>query len=214
MEPCRLVPAPLRYGSMKRSQALECVHENHRYQNLLLPRRRPQVLHRQGGNRRRHSRPRRGRHRPLGRRHRSSRAAPGGNRRRRGSLRHGAPVATHVPGRLLPRRQGVRLRHQRHRHRALGHQGQGIGNARVPTTRRPGARQGRVLSARPGSNAGRIARQLRGGGGGGLEVPALASAHRGGTQPEDCSTQASPSTSRWSTWQRCAKQWASASASA
>ena len=91
-----------------------------------------------------------------------------------------APLAAHVPRRVLPRRQGLLLRHQRHRHRAVGHQGQGVGHARLQAPGRPGARQGGVLSARPRPRLGGAARQLPRGGGRGMAVPALAPAHAGG----------------------------------
>ena len=67
----------------------------------------------------------------LGLRHREGDRAPVGDRGRRGPLQHRAPVAANVPGRLLPGGQGLLLRYQRHRHRALGHQGQGGRDAGV-----------------------------------------------------------------------------------
>ena len=59
-----------------------------------------------------------------------------------------AALAGDVPRRLLPGRQHHHLRHRRHRHRPLGHQGQGAQRPDLRAVRRPGARQDRLLPAR------------------------------------------------------------------
>ena len=122
-------------------------------------RRGARLLHRQSRHRRRHPRARGGGHPQLGRGHR-----PGGRPleragRRRRSVGNRAPLADDVPRRILPGGQGVRLRDQRDRHRAVGYQGQGRRHAGIPAARRPGARQGGVLPALAGGDHAGAGRQ-------------------------------------------------------
>ena len=82
-------------------------------------------------------------------------------------------MAAHVPWQLLPGRPCLRMRHQRHRHRALGYQGKIRRHARLQTPRRTRPRQSRLLPTHPRRNHRRSRAELPRPRGRGLEIRPL-----------------------------------------
>ncbi len=112
----------------------------------------------QGPHRRRDRRPgradRRGAGRDRGDGGQGDRALPDGQ----GPATGRAPLAGDLPARVLPRRADPDQRPQRHRHGALGHQGQGAGRARLRAAGRPDAGPGPRLCARGHARADQAGR--------------------------------------------------------
>ena len=106
----------------------------------------------EGPHRRRHRRPRRAGRRRAGadvrRGRQGDRAVPG----RQGPAAGRPPLAGDLPPRLLSRRPDPHQRAQRHRHGAVGHQGQGARRAGLRAARRADARPRPRL--RPRAHAG------------------------------------------------------------
>ena len=134
---------------------------------------RGRLIHREGGDGRGHSRAWRVGNQVLGAVDHPGGRAPFGACRWGGPVLDGTALAAHVQGLVLPGRRRLLLRHQRHRHRPVGHQGQGAGDAGLQAARRAGQGQGGLLPALPGAEYRRAGRELHEQGGRGLEVRAV-----------------------------------------
>jgi hypothetical protein len=138
-------PRSPRPGPRTTRSAARVIRRHHRHAQLAVR----EGLHRRGH--RRHRRVFR-----LAARDRDRGAGPAAHPDRRGPHPYRAAVATHDVGHhgARPDRHGRRRRDDRHRHGAVGHQGQGARHAGLEPARWPGARQDPHLCARQHARSG------------------------------------------------------------